>query len=112
MNTPNGSWRKVLRPEIKPKNHVPTSKHGGGGMMIWVCFSVTEKADGIMRRRTVFEFFIFITAQQLNVRNRKNYPKHALNVAWKYESLQKALNFQQFANTISFYYDCSIYTIN
>ena len=48
-------WRKKGE-ACKPKNNIPTVKHGGGNIMMWGCFAAggtgaLHKIDGIMRRK-------------------------------------------------------------
>ena len=81
----------------KPKNTIPTMKHGGGSFMLWGCFAVggtgaLHKIDGIMREG----IYVDILKQRLktSVRNLKlgrkwvfqmdNDPKHTSKVVAKW----------------------------
>ena len=58
-------WRKKGE-ACKPKNTMPTVKHGGGSMMLWRCFAAGG-IGGIMRQ----ENYVDIVKQHLNISVRK-----------------------------------------
>ena len=51
-------WMKN-REACKPKNNIPTVKHGGGSIMLWLCFATggtgaLHQVDGIMRKKMMW----------------------------------------------------------
>ena len=74
-------WRKKGEAD-KPKNTVPTVKHGGGNILLWECFYSSGtgnlvKVKGLMRKE------VYIRILDENV--KKSAEKLQLGHNWKYQ---------------------------
>ena len=89
-------WRKKGE-AYKPKNTVPTVKHGGGNIMLWGCFSSSGtgnlvKVQGIMKKEdyiSILEKNVKESAERLQLINnwkfqQDNDPKHTAKIVKKW----------------------------
>ena len=89
-------WRKKGE-AYKPKNTVPTVKHGGGNIMLWGCFSSSGtgnlvKVQGIMKKEDyirILEKNVKESAERLQLINdwkfqQDNDPKHTAKIVKKW----------------------------